>query len=60
MHKVVYHVHAWLDTHMQRWLLKQNRATITINACKQQLQHLFYDVLAKESIQKDVRSLPQT
>jgi hypothetical protein len=60
MHKVVEHVHAWLDFHMQRWLLKQNRATITIDACKQQLEHLFYNVLTKESIQKDVRSLAQT
>jgi hypothetical protein len=60
MHKVVEHVHAWLDYHMQLWLQKQNRKELKIEACKQQLEHLFYNVLKKESIQKDVQSLVQT
>lgn len=60
MHKVVEHVHAWLDHHMQLWLQKQNRKELDIEACKQQLEHQFYKVLPKESIQKDVQSLVQT
>jgi hypothetical protein len=59
-HKVVEHVHAWLDHHMQLWLQKQNHKELTVEACKQQLKHLFYNVLKKESIQKDVESLVQT
>ncbi|WIA15080.1 hypothetical protein OEZ85_001778 [Tetradesmus obliquus] len=60
MHKTVEHVHGWLDHHMQLWLQKQNRKELTIDACKQQLQHLFYNVLKKESIQRDVESLVET
>lgn len=60
MHKTVEHVHAWLDHHMQLWLQKQNRKELIIDACKQQLQHLFYNVLKKESIQRDVESLVET
>ena len=60
MHKVVEHVHAWLDRHMQLWLQTQHHKELTIDACKQQLEHLFYNVLPKESIQKDVESLVET
>lgn len=60
MHKVVEHVHGWLQREMQRWLMTQEKRTLTIANCQQQLEHLFYNVLKKESIQKDVLSLADT
>lgn len=60
MHKVVENVHAWLQEKMQAWLEQQDKATLRVDACKQQLEHFFYNELPTESIRKNVDSLPDT
>lgn len=60
MHKVVENVHAWLQARMQEWLEQQDKRTLTVEACKKQLEHYFYDKLSTESIRKNVESLPET
>lgn len=60
MHKVVEHVHAWLQAGMQRWLEGKDPDKITVDECKAELKRLFEQQLKKESIEKDVDSLKAT
>jgi hypothetical protein len=60
MHKVVEHVHAWLQARMQLWLEEQDEEKITADDCKEELRRLFEEVLPKEQILKDVKSLKAT
>lgn len=60
MHKVVEHIHAWLQAHMQLWLEKQDDEKLTVEECKAELTRLFEQVLTKEQIAKDVKSLKET
>lgn len=60
MHKVVEHVHAWLQAKMQVWLLSQDEAKITVQQCKEELRRLFEQELSQDSIQADVKSLKAT
>lgn len=60
MHKVVEHVHGWLQAEMQKWLEDQDEEKITIEQCKAELRRLFEQELTKESLQRDVDSLKKT
>jgi len=60
MHKVVEHVHGWLQGGMSKWLSKQEKRTLKPQQCMDELQRLFSQVLQKKSIQKDVESLRET
>lgn len=60
MHKVVEHVHGWLQKRMQKWLGKQEGAPLTAAQCKDKLQQLFKEDLSISSIQKNVSSLKET
>jgi hypothetical protein len=61
MHKVVEHVHGWLQARVQDWLAQQDRATaLTVAQCKAELQRLFTQELDISSTQKDVRTLKDT
>jgi hypothetical protein len=60
MHKVVEHVHAWLQARMQVWLEDKDEERLTVADCKAELQRLFDRELKAESIQKDVKSLKAT
>lgn len=60
MHKVVEHIHAWLQAHMQLWLEEQDDEKLTVEECKAELTRLFEQVLTKEQIAKDVKSLKET
>lgn len=60
MHKVVEHVHAWLQSRMQKWLGEHEGSPLTATQCKEKLMQLFMEELSISSIQKDVRSLKAT
>lgn len=60
MHKVVEHVHGWLQARMQKWLEGMDEQQLTVDACKQELARLFYQVLQIKSIADDVASLKDT
>lgn len=60
MHKVVEHVHAWLQFRMQQWLETQENNKLTVRQCMDELERLFYKELKLESIRKDVHSLKAT
>ena len=60
MHKVVEHVHAWLQLKMQEWLEGKEEAKITAQDCKDELTRLFEQELTAESIKRDVASLKAT
>lgn len=60
MHKVVEHVHGWLQARMQQWLEDQDEEKITVEQCKAELRRLFEEELTQQSIIKDVRSLKTT
>lgn len=60
MHKVVEHVHGWLQARMQRWLEDMDEQQLTADACKQELRRLFFEVLQTKSIADDVASLKDT
>lgn len=60
MHKAVEHIHAWLQGQMQKWLEEMEDGRLTADACKQQLEHLFYQRLKPSSIAGDVASLKDT
>jgi hypothetical protein len=60
MHKVVEHVHGWLQARMQEWLEDQDEEKITVEQCKAELRRLFEEELTRESVQKDVDSLKDT
>jgi hypothetical protein len=60
MHKVVEHVHAWLQAEMQLWLEEQDEHKITVEQCKAELRRLFEQKLTQESIKKDVAGLKKT
>jgi len=60
MHKVVEHVHAWLQRKMQQWLEEQDGQKVTVQQCKAELTRLFEQELTTESIKQDVASLTAT
>lgn len=60
MHKVVEHVHAWLQARMQKWLEDKDEEKLTVDECTTELVRLFEHELKEESIQKDVKSLKAT
>lgn len=60
MHKVVEHVHGWLQARMQLWLEEQDEQKITVEQCKAELRRLFEEELSQESIKKDVASQKKT
>lgn len=60
MHAVVEHCHAFLEGKMIKWLEQQDKATLTVDMCKQELERIFYNELSKESIRKDVEALTDT
>ncbi len=60
MHKVVEHVHAWLQARMQQWLEDKDEEKLTVDECSAELVRLFEQELKHESIQKDVKSLKAT
>lgn len=60
MHKVVEHVHAWLQFRMQQWLETKEDSKLTVEQCKAELERLFYQELSVESIKRDVHSLKAT
>lgn len=60
MHKVVEHVHGWLQGKMQKWLEDMDDARLTVDACKAELDRLFYQVLTTNSIAADVATLKDT
>lgn len=60
MHKVVEHVHAWLQLKMQQWLEGKDEAQVTVQDCKAELTRLFEKDLTAESIRRDVASLTAT
>lgn len=60
MHKVVEHVHAWLDAQMQKWLEEKEGEKLTGQQCMNELVRLFEHGYPLESIQKDVKSLKAT
>jgi hypothetical protein len=59
LHKVVEHVHAYLDRAMQAWRRSLWPEKPSDEQCKEKLQQLFYAIPAK-SIADDVDSLPAT
>lgn len=60
MHAVVEHCHAYLTAKMMKWLEQQDRATLTIDMCKSELERIFYHELRTDSIQRDVEALTET
>lgn len=60
MHKVVEHVHAWLQLRMQQWLEDKDDEKVTVQQCKAELQRLFEHELTTESIKEDVATLKAT
>lgn len=60
MHKVVEHVHGWLQGRMQKWLEDMDEERLTVEACKAELERLFYQVLTINSIAADVATLKDT
>lgn len=60
MHKVVEHVHAWLQKKMQQWLESHEGTKITVQQCKAELTRLFERELEAESIKRGVASLNAT
>jgi hypothetical protein len=60
MHKVVEHVHAWLQARMQVWLEDKDEEKITVEQCMAELIRLFEQELKLQSIQNDVKSLKAT
>ena len=60
MHKVVEHIHAWLQMKMQQWLEDMEECSLNAEQCKKQLQKLFFKHLQKSSIAADVASLKDT
>jgi hypothetical protein len=60
MHKVVEHVHAWLDAEMQKWLEEKEGEKVTPEDAMGELVRLFEEEYPLEAIQKDVASLPET
>jgi hypothetical protein len=60
MHKVVEHVHAWLQARMQEWLESKDDEKVTVEECKQELRRLFEQELSVEGIRRDVHSLKAT
>jgi uncharacterized protein YydD (DUF2326 family) len=60
MHKVVEHVHAWLQARMQQWLEDKDEEKLTVEQCTAELVRLFEQELQQESIKKDVKSLKAT
>ena len=60
MHKAVEHIHGWLQMKMQDWLERQEEQRLTVEACKQELQRLFFEVLQASSIAADVATLKAT
>ena len=45
---------------MQDWLERQEEQRLTVEACKQELQRLFFEVLQASSIAADVATLKAT
>ena len=60
MHKVVEHVHAWLDRKMQQWLEARGDAAVDIDEAMEELKRLFMQCYPKSAVQKDVDSLKET
>jgi hypothetical protein len=60
MHKVVEHVHGWLQAGMQRWLEEKDEEKVTVEECKAELRRLFELPERKEGIKRDVDSLKAT
>lgn len=60
MHKVVEHVHAWLQAQMQLWLEDKDDEKITVDQAKARLVELFTNGYTLEAIRKDVNSLKDT
>jgi hypothetical protein len=60
MHKVVEHVHAWLQAGMQQWLEERDDAKVTVEECKAELRRLFEQPEREEGIMSDVASLKAT
>lgn len=60
MHKVVEHVHAWLQLKIQHWLEEKDEQKVTVQQCKAELRRLFEHELTPQSIQNDVASLKAT
>jgi len=60
MHKVVEHIHAWLQMKMQQWLEDMEESSLSAEECKKQLQELFFNNLQQSSIAADVASLKDT
>ena len=60
MHKVVEHVHAWLQAGMQQWLEDKDEEKLTVEECMAELTRLFEQELQLKSIQDDVKSLKAT
>lgn len=59
LHKVVEHVHAYLDQALQAWRRSLWPEKPTDVQCKEKLEQLFYAIKAR-SIADDVDSLPAT
>jgi hypothetical protein len=60
MHKAVEHIHAWLQFKMQLWLEQQEEQRLTVDACKAELERLFFHELKASSIAADVATLKDT
>ncbi len=60
MHKVVEHVHGWLQGRMQKWLEDKDEEKLTVQECKAELERLFKHELKTESIAADVATLKDT
>lgn len=60
MHKVVEHVHGWLQGRMQKWLEDMDEQRLTADACKAELKRLFCQILTTRSIAADVATLKDT
>lgn len=60
MHKAVEHIHGWLQAGMQKWLEEMEDSSLTAEACRQQLEHLFWHKLKPSSIAADVATLKST
>jgi hypothetical protein len=60
MHKVVEHVHAWLQRRMGEWMEEKDDEKITVVECMAELRRLFEQELSLESIRDNVKSLKAT
>ena len=60
MHKVVEHVHAWLQQQMQLWLEDMEEQSLSPDQCTRQLQQIFFNQLQQSSIAADVATLKDT